>query len=95
MGSSIDGKKIPLELSPPPNTNKQDYEGGTNNKTRDSLTHETSDSTSDTESSVRNLDEERKNEEDDDNIDPPSLKTTLIRNFRKEPGIGYYPKYFY
>ena len=46
MGSSIDGKKIHVELTPPPNTNKQDYEGGTNYKTRDSLTRETSDSES-------------------------------------------------
>ena len=48
MGSSIDGKKNHIELTPPPNTNKQDYTGGTNDKTRDSLTRETGDSPSDT-----------------------------------------------
>ena len=74
MGSSIGGTKIPVELTTPPNTNKQDYEGGTNDKTRDSLTRETSDSSSDTDNCARNLDEEHKNEEDDDCIDPPSKK---------------------
>ena len=52
----------------------KDYEGGTNDKTRDSLTHETSDSPRNTDSFARNLDEEHKNEEDDDYIDPPSKK---------------------
>ena len=56
VGSIIDGKKIPVELTTPPNTNKQDYEGGTNDKTRDSLTSETRDSPSDTDSCARNLD---------------------------------------
>ena len=72
MGSSIDGTKIPVELTPPPNKNNQDYKGGTNDKTRDSLTRETSDSPSDTDSCARNLDKEHKNEEDDDYIDPTS-----------------------
>ena len=72
MGSSIDGTKIHVELTPPPNTNKQDYAGGTNDKTRDSLTSETGDSPSDTDSCARNLDEEHKNEEYDNYIDPPS-----------------------
>ena len=72
MDSSIDGTKITVELKPPPNKNKQDYKVGTNDKTRDSLTRETSDSPSDTDSCARNLDEEHKNEEDDDYIDPPS-----------------------
>ena len=40
--SSIDGRKIPLKLTPPPYTNKQDYKGGINDKTRDFLEHETS-----------------------------------------------------
>ena len=44
MGSIIDGTKIPVKLTPPPYTNKQDYKGGTNDKTRDYLTRETSDS---------------------------------------------------
>ena len=57
MGSSIDGTKIPVRLTPPPYTNKQDYKGGTNGNTRDSLTRETSDYTSDTDSCARNLDE--------------------------------------
>ena len=57
MGSSIDGKTIPLELIPPPYINKQDYEVCTNYKTLDSLTRETSDSPSDTDSCARNLHE--------------------------------------
>ena len=61
MGSSIDGTKHPIELTPPPNTNNQDYKGGTNDNTRDSLTRETGDSLSDTDSCARNLDEEHKN----------------------------------
>ena len=91
VGSSIDGKNIPVKLTPPPYTNKQDYKGGTNDKTRDDLTHETSDSTIGTDSCARNLDEEHKNEEDDDYIDTPSKKVIiLIRNYNKKSGIGYY-----
>ena len=78
MGSSIDGTKINLELTSPPNTNNQDYKGGTNDKTRDSHTRETSDSRSDNDSCARNQDEEHKNEEDDDYIDPPSIKKDKI-----------------
>ena len=78
MGSSIDGTKIPSILTPPPYTNKQDYKGGTNDKTRDYHTRETSDSPSDPDSYARNLDEEHKNEEDDDYIDPPSKKKDKI-----------------
>ena len=91
VGSSIGGTKIPVKLTPPPNTNKKYYEGGTDDKTRDSLTRETSDSPSDTDSCARNLDEEHKNEEDDDYIDPPSKKKIrLILNYMKKSGIGYY-----
>ena len=74
MGSSIDGTKIPSILAPPPYKNKQDYKGGTNDKTRDSHTRETSDPPSDPDSCARNLDEEHKNEENDEYIDPPSKK---------------------
>ena len=45
-----------------------------NDNTRDPLTRETSDSPSDTDSCARNLDEEHKNEEDEDYIDPWSKK---------------------
>ena len=62
VGSSIDGTKISSILTPPPYTNKQYYKGGTNDKTRDSHTLETSDSPSDTDSCSRNLNEEHKNE---------------------------------
>ena len=72
MGSSIDGTKILVELIPPPNTNKQDYAGGTNDKKRDSLTYETGNSPSYTDSFARNLDEEHKNEENYNYTDPPS-----------------------
>ena len=61
-------------MNPPPYANKKDYKGGTNDKTRDSQTCETGDSRSDTDSCARNLDEEHKNEEDDDYIEPPSKK---------------------
>ena len=64
MGSSIDETKINVELTPPPNTNKQYYAGGTNDKTRNYLPCETGDSSSDTDSCARNLDEEHKKEED-------------------------------
>ena len=70
-GSSMDGTKILSILTPPPYTNNQDYKEVTNDMTRDSHTHETSDSPSDTDSCARNLNEEHKNEEDDDYIDPP------------------------
>ena len=93
VGSRIDGTKIPVEPTPPTYTNKQDYKGGLNDKARDSLTRETSYSPSDTDSCTRNLDEEHKNEEDEDYIDPPSKKKIkLIQNYKKKSGIGYYPK---
>ena len=62
VGSSIDETKIHVELTPPTNTNKQDYSGGTNDKTRDSQTRETGDSRSETDSCTRNIDKEHKNE---------------------------------
>ena len=71
VDSSIDGTKIPSILTTPPYTNKHYYKVGKNDKTRDPHTRETSDSTSDTDSCARNLDEEHKNEEDEDYIDPP------------------------
>ena len=42
-------KKIHIELTPSPNTNKQDYSGGTDDKTCDSQTRESDDSWSDTD----------------------------------------------
>ena len=51
-------EKNHIKLTPPPNTNIQDYKGGTNDKTRDSLTCETGDSPSYTDSCAKNLDEE-------------------------------------
>ena len=66
MGSIIDETKINIELTPPPNTNTQDYAGGTNDKTRDSQTHESGDSQSDTDGCARNIDKEHKNDGDDD-----------------------------
>ena len=78
VGSSIEGKIIPSILTPPPYANKKDYKGGTNYKTLDYLTRETSDSPSDNDSCTRDLDDEHKNEEDEDYIDPPSLKKDNI-----------------
>ena len=58
-------------MTPPPYKNKKDYKGGTNDKTRDFHTCETSVSQSDNDGFARNLDEEHKNEEDEEYIDPP------------------------
>ena len=62
MGGKIDETKINVELTPPTNTNKIDYAGGTNYKTRDSQPCESEDSPIDTDGSARNLDDEHKNE---------------------------------
>ena len=59
---SIDETKPNLKLTPPPYTNKHEYVGGTNEKTRDSHTREYDDSPSDTDGCARNLDDEHKNE---------------------------------
>ena len=42
VGIRIEGTKNPSVLTPPPYKNKQDYKGGTNDKTRDSHTRGTS-----------------------------------------------------
>ena len=78
VGISIEGTKIPSILNPPPYANKKDYKGGTNDNTRDSHTRETSDSRSDNDSCARNLDDEHKNEEDEEYIDPTSIKKDNI-----------------
>ena len=67
MDSSIDETKPNIKLTPPPYKNKQDYVGGTTDKT-----HESDDSPSDTDGCARNIDDEHKNEEEEDYIDPPS-----------------------
>ena len=59
-------------MTPPPYANKKYYKGCTNDKTRDFHTSGTSDSPSDNDSFTRNLDEEHKNKEDKEYIDPPS-----------------------
>ena len=92
MGSSIDETKIHVELTPPPNTNKQDYAGGTNDGTRDSQKREYGDSPSDTDGCARNLDEEHK-------MKKVTITLTLhlkniYQNYKKKSGIGYYPKKF-
>ena len=56
MVSSIDETKFNIELTPLPNTNKQDYAGCTNDKIRDSQTRESGDSRSETDGCARNLD---------------------------------------
>ena len=73
MGSSIHETKINVELTPPPNTNKQYYEAGNNDKTRDYQTREYGDPRSDIYCCERNIDEEHKNKKDDNNIDPPYI----------------------
>ena len=79
VGSSIEGTKKtsvcvtphPSVLTPPPYKNKQDYKGGTNDKTHDSHTRETGVSRSDDDSLARNLDAENNNTEDDEYNDNP------------------------
>ena len=58
---------------PPPYKNKQDYDGGTNDKTRES-----DDYSSDTDGCARNLDDEHKYEEDDEYIETPSEESNII-----------------
>ena len=72
MGIIIDEAKINVELTPPPNTKTQDYTGVNSDKTCHSQTPESGDSRNDTDDCAINFDEEHKNEEDDDYIDPPS-----------------------
>ena len=60
MVISIDLKKN-VELSPPPNKDKEYYTGGTNDKTRGSQKREYEDSRSDTSFFGRKIDEEHKN----------------------------------
>ena len=85
VGSSIEGTKnssvlTPHQsvLTPPPYKNKQDYRGGTNDKTHDSHTRETGVSGSDDYSLARNLDAENKNIEDDEYNDHLSIKNDKI-----------------
>ena len=76
----------PSGLTPPPYKNKQDYKGGTNDKTHDSHTHDSGVSKSDDASVTRNLDAENKNAEDDEYIDGWSIysssSTFLFYAFR-------------
>ena len=82
VGSSIEVTKKtsvcvtphPSVLTPPPYKNKQDYKGGTNDKTHDSHTRETSVSRSDDASLAINLDAENKKPEDAEYIYHLSLK---------------------
>ena len=82
VGSSIEGTKktsvcvTPHRsgLTPPPYNNKQDYKGGTHDKTIDSHTPDSDVSRHDDASVKRNLDEENKNAEDDEYIDDPPIK---------------------
>ena len=83
----------PSVLNPPPYKNKQDYKGGTNNKTRDSHTRETGVSRSDDASLAINLDAENKNTEDDEYIDHPSIKNDRIDSrLHEKPEEEYYFK---
>ena len=65
-------------MNPTTYKNKQDYKGGTNDKTRDSHTRETSVSRSDDDSLAINLDSENKIKEEDEYIDHPSIKKDKI-----------------
>ena len=54
----------PSVLTPPPYKNRQDYKGGTNDKTHDSHTHDSGVSISDDASVARKIEAENKNAED-------------------------------
>ena len=75
VDSSIDETKPNLRLTPPPYKNNQDYDGGNNDKTRESDYYP-----SDTDGCKRNIDDEHKNEEDDEYIDRPSEKNDIIKS---------------
>ena len=68
-------KKNIIKKTPPPCKNKQDYVGGNNDKTRDD-----DDYPSDTDSCARNLDDEHKNEEDYEYIEPPPEENYRIKS---------------
>ena len=68
----------PSVLTPPPYKNKQDYKGGTNDRTHDSHTRETGISRSDDDSLARNLDAENNNTEDDEYNDNMAIKNDKI-----------------
>ena len=72
-------KKTNLKKIPPPYKNRKDYVGGTNDKTR-----EYDDSPSDTDGCARHLDDEHKNEEYDNYIDPSSGKNDIIKSKLEE-----------
>ena len=78
-------------LTPPPYNNKQDYKGGTQDKTIDSHTPDSDVSRHDDASLKRNLDEENKNAGKDEYIDDPQIKMTkLILNHMKISETDYY-----
>ena len=66
----------PSGLTLPPYKNKQDYKGGTNDKTHDSHTHETGVYSIDDSSLARNLGAENKNTEDDEYIEHQSINSS-------------------
>ena len=65
-------------MTTPPYKNKQDYIGGTNDKTHDFHTCETDVYRSDDDSLSRNLDAENRITEDDEYIDYLSIKNDKI-----------------
>ena len=81
-------KKLNVELTQPPSKNKQDCAGSTNYKTHDSQTRKSRDSWSDTDGCARNLDEEHKNEEDDDYIEPTYFFKDIIESKLQEEVIN-------
>ena len=86
--SSIEGNKstsvyvIPhlSGLTPPPYNNKQDYKGGTQDKTIDAHKHNSDVSRHDDDSLKINLYEEIKNSEDDEYIDYPPINNDKINS---------------
>ena len=86
----------PSVLTPPPYKNKQYYKGGTNDKTHDSHTRETSVSRSNDDSLAINLDAENKNTEDDEYNNHPSIKKDKIDSQSHEKiRKNYYYNFFH
>ena len=67
-------------LTPPPYNNKQDYKGGTHEKTIDTHTPDSDVSRHDDASVKRNLEEENKNAEDYEYIDYLPIKNDKINS---------------
>ena len=88
MVSSIDETNINVDLTPPPNTNEQDNAGGTTDKTHDYQKSESEDSRSETDFLMKNVKMKKITITLTLHL---KKKIQLNRNYKKKPGVGYYP----